>query len=377
MRHPLPLEMAPPGISPGDESAHKLRAIVEGMVEGLVAVDRGERIIHLNSTAARLLGISEGQALGQRLKDTAVPEQLREALNQTLALEAPTGVEIRSRKGLKDRFVEVRASPIRDGQRNLLGAVALLHDVSKLRRLAAIRREFVANVSHELKTPITAIAGLIETLIDDPGMEETTRSQFLARARSQTSRLGSLVSDLLTITQLEASDQDRTLHEAIDLAPQLRSALTQLEANAEASKTALLLELDETPLMVLGDPESFRQIIDNLVINAIRYTPDGGRVVVRAWRQDAQVLIEVEDDGVGMESVHLERIFQRFYRVDQARSRTLGGTGLGLSIVKHRVQSLCGKVEVQSTPGEGSRFRITLPDAQHDQRETLEKRRMS
>lgn len=222
-----------------------------------------------------------------------------------------------------------------------------------------VRRDFIANVSHELKTPVTAISGLVETVLSDDAMPASTRREFLERAQAQSLRLTSLVRDLLTLSRLEAGG-------GLDLRPvdwrePVGESVQAMKASAESKGLHLESELPATPVAVRGDPESLRQMADNLVGNAVRYTPSGGRVRVCLREDAADALLDVEDTGIGIEPEHLGRLFDRFYRADKARSRELGGTGLGLSIVKHVAQALQGDVSVESVPGRGSLFRVRLP----------------
>jgi two-component system phosphate regulon sensor histidine kinase PhoR len=224
-----------------------------------------------------------------------------------------------------------------------------------------MRRDFVSNVSHELKTPLTALRGLIESIMDDAEMGQETRAKFLERMLLQTTRLNALISDLLHISRIEQPGIPLELH-PIDLARAARLSIAHLEETARSRDIRILTEFDAGETVVDADEESLRQICDNLLTNAIRYTSAGGEVHVRIRRREEseQAILEVQDTGIGIESRHHERIFERFYRVDKARSREAGGTGLGLSIVKHVVSRLSGQVEVESALGEGSLFRVTL-----------------
>ena len=256
--------------------------------------------------------------------------------------------------------IELRASAIRDGAGELFGAVLVMHDVTELRRLENVRRDFVANVSHELKTPLTAIRGMIETMIDDPEMPKEMQSRFLDRVRDQSMRLSALVTDLLSLAKIEANEGrgERTL---IDLRARLRDAVARFGDVAARKRITLALELPEDAATVQADEESLRQILDNLLDNACKYTPEGGHVWARIVRRPGELRCEVEDTGIGIEPADQARVFERFYRVDKARSRDLGGTGLGLSIVKHLANSLGGTVSLESAPGRGSTFRVHFP----------------
>jgi two-component system phosphate regulon sensor histidine kinase PhoR len=225
--------------------------------------------------------------------------------------------------------------------------------------LERIRSDFVANVSHELKTPITAIRGIAETLVDDPAMAGETRSRFLERIKEQTRRLSDLVVDLLTLARLE-SEEGHLPREPIDVRGPARAAARAVFPDRDELPVRFEESLPEA-VMVLGDGEALEQAVGNLLSNAARYTPAGGIVRLRVVARDGMALVEIEDTGIGIDPVHQRRIFERFYRVDKARSRELGGTGLGLSIVKHVCRAHGGEVSVRSMPGSGSTFTMRIP----------------
>lgn len=235
-------------------------------------------------------------------------------------------------------------------------------DVGEIQRLETVRRDFVANVSHELKTPVTAIRGLVETLIDDKQMDVVTKDRFLSKIKGQALRLSNLVADLLTLSRLESQ---KTLPESekekFDLKKVIKTSKEAQQPSIESKKIQLQIDLPKEPVLVTGDFEALRQSVDNLLGNAVKYTTEEGSITVGLKIEGKEAVIFVKDTGMGIEPQHLDRIFERFYRVDKARSRELGGTGLGLSIVKHVAMSHSGSVSVDSTPGAGSIFRIHLP----------------
>jgi two-component system phosphate regulon sensor histidine kinase PhoR len=322
-----------------------------------------DRVVHLNAVGARLLGIERDGAEGSRLWELTramevcsilerARREVREVRGETRLLAATP----------QERVIELWASPLKDREGAVAGSLVVLHDVTQLRKLESLRRDFVANVSHELKTPLTAIRGLVETLLDDPAMESETRRHFLERVRAQAGRLGQLVNDLLTLARVESAE-GLPQRERVDVRVVLQECAARFEPLCAAKDLRLVRDLGTRSLIVLGDEECLRQIADNLLDNALKYTPAGGRVHLRARASEAtpDVVVEVEDSGIGIPSDQLERIFERFYRVDKARSRELGGTGLGLSIVKNMAQALGGSVSVESALGRGSTFRVTLP----------------
>jgi len=240
----------------------------------------------------------------------------------------------------------------------------VLNDVSELANLERVRRDFVANASHELKTPITAIRGLTETMLDDPSMDDETRLRFVERISAQSMRLSVLVTDLLAISRLEA-DQAEQKHDLIDMQELVKRSVSAAKAACVEKQLELSLDPDDTisdmKAMTVGDMQSLSQMVDNLLDNAVKYTPSGGQVSVRLTASDHQIQLQVSDTGIGIDNLARQRIFERFYRVDKARSRDLGGTGLGLSIVKNIAEQHGGAVQLESELGVGSTFTVTLP----------------
>ncbi|MEZ6188732.1 MAG: ATP-binding protein [Planctomycetota bacterium] len=336
-------------------------AILASMNEGVIAVDSQEKIVHLNRVAARVLGVPHRLALGMSLAKLEPAADLLSAVRRTL--ERP---KTRVRELLRDRegspqTWELRTTPIRDTDGKILGALVVLHDLTELRRLEGMRRDFVANVSHELKTPLTAIQLLVENLQDDPDMPLEHRARFHEKIRAQAARLTTLVADLLALSRIEAHE-GTLVRDPLDLHLPLEESVRAQRTTAEERGVSLITEFPDSPVMVDGDAESLRQITDNLISNAVTHTPEGGRITVRLFCPNArEVWLEVADTGLGIEPEFRERIFERFFRVDKARSRARGGTGLGLSIVKHLTLAHEGEVSVESELGKGSTFRVRLP----------------
>jgi two-component system phosphate regulon sensor histidine kinase PhoR len=240
------------------------------------------------------------------------------------------------------------------------GALLSFHDVTERRRHERIRRDFVANASHELRTPLTSIRGFVEALEDGALSEPGTGRRFLGKIRTHADRMAALVEDLLELSRLESGE--RPPHREEVPAAELAEDVVGSFADLAERKPVALEYADEGAPVVWTDAERVRRILENLVDNAIKYTPAGGhvRVVTRAG-PDRGVVLEVRDDGLGIAPEHLSRIFERFYRVDKARSRDLGGTGLGLAIVKHLAESIGASLTVESEPGRGACFRVALP----------------
>jgi two-component system phosphate regulon sensor histidine kinase PhoR len=341
---------------------NRLYGVLSGMLEGLVAVDSEERVVHLNGPAGLFLGVRPEDALGRHIWEVTRVEPVCGALAEVLAGKSECSKEVRLPKPLRERVLELHAAPFRDSEGAVAGAVLVLHDVSRLRRLETVRRDFVANVSHELKTPLTAIRGYAETMIEaaEGEIDEETGRRFLTRIHEQTLRLSTLVTDLLTLSRVE-SGEGAVERVPLDLRAPLGDSVARFSSDCLERGLTFTSVMPAEPAEVRGDSEALRQAVDNLLDNAMKYTPVGGTIGLRCVLRGDRVVVEVEDTGIGIEPEHLDRIFERFYRVDKARSRELGGTGLGLSIVKHIVESHGGEVSVESRPGAGSTFRITLP----------------
>jgi two-component system phosphate regulon sensor histidine kinase PhoR len=341
-----------------ESARERLAAILSAMVEGVVAIDGEQRILHFNEVAGEILKVSPDQ-VGSRLSDVTELAEVREAFATTLREGERTRGEITVPALPYEQLIELQVAPLR-GTDGVVGAVMVLHNVTQVRRLNAVRRDFVANVSHELKTPLTVITGLVETLLDDPDMPTPTRDRFLGKTLNQCNRLTTLVHDLLTLSRVETEEEALELRR-LDLRGPVQESVRVLAGQAEEKGITLETSMPAESVLIRGDYEALRQVVDNLLSNAIRYTPSGGNVWVRLREDGGVALLEVQDTGLGLEPKHQARIFQRFYRVDKARSRELGGTGLGLSIVKHVVLAHKGGVAVESRPGHGSTFSVRVP----------------
>jgi len=254
----------------------------------------------------------------------------------------------------------VYSSPLKEDDTPASGTLLVFHDTTRVHKLEAVRRDFVANVSHELRTPITSIKGFVETLIDGAMNEPESLKKFLAIIAKHADRLNAIFSDLLMLAQLEARDEDEELGlEPCSVAEMSQAAVEACALRASERQARVFVEIDDS-LRVLGKSNLLEQALVNLIDNAIKYSDPHSSVTVCAHEEQGLVKVSVIDSGPGIEKHHLDRLFERFYRVDQGRSRQMGGTGLGLSIVKHIMQVHRGRVEVQSTPGKGSTFSLFL-----------------
>lgn len=341
----------------------KLQAIMEAMTNGVVAVDSDLKVIMTNSAARQVLGIG-WSAVGQSLFVATGKQELESFFKRTLEGTNKISEEITLSYGFgvtrQKKILRIRGSRLRQNG-TTTGAVAVLEDVTELKRLENIRTEFAANVSHELKTPLTSIKGFVETLesgVDDP--EHAKR--FLHIISSETDRLTRLISDILYVSELESYRQ--SVPEIVDVLQKASDVVELLSKNAQKKRIDLTLEQDPNhSAFCMGDGDKVQQMLMNLVANGINYTPEGGQVKIQLSSDEKQVKIVVSDTGIGIAEKDISRLFERFYRVDKGRSRATGGTGLGLAIVKHVVMSMKGDIQVKSEVGKGSSFIVTLPKA--------------
>jgi two-component system phosphate regulon sensor histidine kinase PhoR len=336
-------------------------AVLGSMVEGVLAVDHEQRIISLNPAGAQLLGCARHAALGRSAAQVIVHPELRQFVAQALACREPIEQDVMLHAA-SERIIQLRGTALGRVGESARGAVIVMNDISNVRRLETLRRDFVANVSHELKTPITSIKGFVETLLDGALDQRQDAERFLDIVAKQADRLGAIIEDLLSLAKIEQSEETASLdlHEA-GVRSVLDAAIRNCEGLARERRVRVALDMAAADVSANINSPLLEQAVTNLLDNAIKYSPPDRQVVVSAGRKDNEVTIAVRDEGVGIEADHVPRLFERFYRVDRARSRKLGGTGLGLAIVKHIVSAHRGRVEVESTPGVGSTFTIHLP----------------
>jgi len=339
------------------ENSQRLETVLSSMVEGVLAVDADQRVLFANEASRKLLGIEAQEVVGRPLLEVTRNRPVRSAAEEALRLQEPYELEFED-SGPQRRFLAVRASRL-PGE-PCPGVVVVLYDITKLRRLENVRREFVANVSHELKTPLSSIKAYAETLRLGAIHDAEHNEQFVARIEEQADRLHRLIQDLLHLAQVESGRQAFDIR-LVSLGELVERCVPVYRERAHARSLTFVIEPTQAAVMVRGDESGLETILDNLVANAIQYTPEAGRVTIRCRREANAAVLEVEDTGVGISPGDQQRIFERFYRVDKARSRELGGTGLGLAIVKHLTQAFGGQVSVSSELGQGSVFRVQLP----------------
>jgi len=341
-----------------DGQRAQLGAMVSELQEGVFAVDAGERLIFSNPAARRLLRLPEepGDQPVWVIIDVPDLEQLCAGARGSRTAQRVVRIESHGAEVLLD----ARATSFESaGQQSV---VLVLHDVTNLRRLERMRTEFVANISHELKTPLTSIRGYVETLIGGAIHDDANNLRFLGKIEQQVERLTAMVSDVLSLARIEDTER-RVAARPVDWRPVIESVVERYRDAGKLADHDCATEVPDQPVAIEGDVESMTQVLDNLLDNAVKYTPRGGKITIRALRRDGQAVLEVEDTGIGISAADRERIFERFFRTDRARSRDTGGTGLGLAIVKHLAQRLGGEVGVASELGKGSRFSVSAPAA--------------
>jgi two-component system phosphate regulon sensor histidine kinase PhoR len=325
----------------------RLRTILDAMVEAVLVTDAHGRIVMTNAALARLTKDSlEGLTPIEAIRSPALHEAVQSATRGN-----PSSLELE----IGARSITAHVAPLPKRQ----GVVAVLHDVTDLKLADAVRRDFVANASHELRTPLTAIRGFAETLLDGAIEDERMSRRFVGNIAENSKRLHRIVEDLLALSRAESPESPIELG-PIDVVLAAAHVLRGLTQQASQKRLQLILEGAGQKLEARAEARALDQVLLNLVENAVKYTPDGGRVSLAVRTNEGRVVIEVSDSGPGIPRKHLDRIFERFYRVDKGRARAQGGTGLGLSIVRHLVTRMEGEVSVASRVGKGSTFRVSL-----------------
>jgi two-component system, OmpR family, phosphate regulon sensor histidine kinase PhoR len=332
-------------------------AILGSMVEGVLVVDATDRVVFSNAGFAEILGLDMPPKIGSALVESVRQTELIEAMRKVLRGEPTVHAEIITGT-LRQRFFAATASAVRGGETS--GAVLVLHDITELRKLERVRRDFVANVSHELRTPLTAIQGFAETLlagaIDDP----QNRMRFLEIILEHSRRLARLTEDLLMLSKMDADRLELEIHR-LSVSQFVEGCIETTQRPAAEKDLRISVNLQQPLPDIAADRRRLAEVLQNLLDNAMQYTPSGGQIMVGASANGAEVMFTVSDTGIGIPRADQSRIFERFYRVDVARSREVGGTGLGLSIAKHLVEVHGGRIWVESEVGQGSQFHFTVP----------------
>ena len=339
---------------------NELETVLTSMMEGIIAIDGDEKIIKINASAAAMFDIdpetSKGRSIQEMIRNISFQKFVSKAISENRVVE--TDIVFYNDE---ERILQVHSSPINDSFGEKIGTLIVMDDVTQLRRLENVRRDFVANVSHEIKTPLTAIKGFVETLYHDmdDGKDETKR--FLSIILKHVDRLNAIVDDLLSLSKIEQDKDRREIQlERGDINGVVETAVQVCRSKAEEKNISITTRIEGTITGNL-DATLLEQAIVNILDNAVKYSNPDSSVDIEAGETDQEIIIDITDHGIGISREHLPRLFERFYRVDKARSRKMGGTGLGLSIVKHIVQAHGGTIEAHSSPGKGSTFTIRLP----------------
>ncbi len=340
----------------------KLQSIISSMKEGLIAVDNHKKIILINSPAEKFFNIDSENVFGEQIltliNNDKLKKVLKEMLEKSTSDKVEVAVENPERKILKiyTEFIKLNEDPNR-----IIGTLILILDVTEMRKLEKMRTDFVANVSHELKTPLTSITGFIETLKGGAINNEKVRDRFLDIIEIETERLTRLIEDLLTLSDIESNGINFAKKEEISINNVIFEVSHMAEELARQKNIKYSYEVEEDLQYLCGSKDWFKQLVLNLLENAIKYTPEGGEVRCLAYQRSNNAFIKVKDTGVGIPKKDIPRLFERFYRVDKARSGKVGGTGLGLAIVKHIVIAFNGEIRVKSEEGKGSEFTVRIP----------------
>jgi len=330
------------------------------MGEAVLVIGRDGTLLHMSAAAQKVLDLRTPQPVGRNYWEAVRHEEINRLIRRAFASSRPVDGDI-AIYAPQEMFFHAQASPVSGPDGEVKSVVAIFHDISDIKKFERMRSEFVANVSHELKTPLTSIKGYVETLKDGAVDDPQEARRFLSIIERQTGQLESLVTDILTLSAIEARDPQGRGDEEVDLGGVVAEVIEAQQKAAEARGHRLALRLPPGGVRIRGDHRALGQVFTNLLDNAIKFTPCGGQISVDVREEGGMVRADVRDSGIGIPPEHLPRIFERFYRVDRARSREMGGTGLGLAIVKHLVQSHGGRVAVESVPGQGAVFSVFLP----------------
>lgn len=339
----------------------KFKALLASIINPIIAIDNNQRIILFNQAAEVLFNVSTKNAMGNHIIDVihnnAIDEQLVEVFSDSYVSNTEISISSPSKKILK-----IYINPIQLGHdpTKTIGRVALIEDITEIRRLENMRSNFVTNVSHELKTPLTSISGFIETLKLGAIEDEKTAMRFLDIIDIETDRLKRLINDILTLSEIENIDVNLTVQE-ISPSVTLEEIEDIIRPIAHVKEIEFYTDIDADLPYIYGNGDWFKQLVINLIDNAIKYTPSGGKVELVAHKEGNNIVMKVKDTGMGIGKEEVDRIFERFYRVDKARTRKIGGTGLGLAIAKHIVLSFNGEIRVDSEYGKGTEFTVIIP----------------
>lgn len=339
----------------------KADSVMDSMTNGIVAVDTDFRIILINSIACEMFGIkNDSEVIGTNILESIRNRQINNYLRETIEKNVSTVNEI-TLASPDGKVLRVYTNPIkpRESSGPNSGGIISLHDITNIKKLEHIRTEFVSNVTHELKTPLTSIRGFIETLRNGAINDREVAEKFLEIIDIEAERLYILINDILQLSEIESKQKDTNIY-TYNLRSIIEEVMSILEGMATKKGVELSFDTDKR-IKINANKDRIKQMLINLIDNAIKYNVKGGKVLVKAFKSEGRIIITVKDTGIGIPPEHIPRIFERFYRVDKGRSRSMGGTGLGLSIVKHIVNLYNGDIKVISEPGAGTEFIVQLP----------------
>lgn len=348
------------------QQRNELESLLAAMVEGMIAVDNDGYLIRVNRAARELFSIQENEVKGKLLIEVIRNSDLQQIVDRVLSKNQTIEEKITINK--INRTLQVNGYPLYDADGRKFGALIVLYDITRLEKLERIRSEFVSNVSHELKTPITSIRGYVETLKENEITDKETLIKFLNIILKHAERLSIIIEDLLNLSRIEREGSE-IKKEEIDIIPILLNVVDEYHIAITQNQLELQLKLPEK-LICLGNQQLLHQAFSNLLDNAIKYAAEGKRLIIEAKSDENGIVISFQDFGPGIDEKHHERIFERFYRVDVGRSRALGGSGLGLAIVKHIILAHQGTVTLKSELGRGATFQIHLPHPNKNQLST-------
>ena len=341
---------------------NELKAMLSSMIEGVIVINRNEKIVLLSAPVYEMLELRSREVIGKPYWEVIRNEEINSLLEEAMVQKHSVQKEI-TIIAPEERQFSVQVSSVLLESGDLSGVVAVFHDITELKKMAKVRAEFVANVSHEFKTPLTTIRGFVETLKDGAVNDKEKSRKFLDIILKHTERLEYLVNDLLSLASME-SQELRLDFEKVPVPALIDSVVGLYKQQLEQKQQRLELKIPKDLPLIQADRLKIEQVFTNLLDNAIKFTPQEGQITIIVHQHNESVQIDFQDSGIGIDPQHLPRIFERFYRVDKGRSRDMGGTGLGLAIVKHIILAHQGKVSVQSHLGKGSTFSVSLPVAQ-------------
>ena len=340
----------------------KLETILNSMPEGIIAVDTKKNIMLINPSAKEIFLIKDNEKIiGKNILENIRNNQIYKIIHHILINDKDNPMEIEIDSS-KKKILRISSSPIRyiAKHERIKGVILIIEDITQLRKLENVRKDFVANVSHELKTPITSIRGFIETLKSGEVEDENIQKRFLDIIDFESERLIRLVEDILILSDLENNSKSVTI-DKIEIKETLNEIISIMTQLAMKKNIIISSDIQDDMLPLHFAKDKFKQMMINLIDNAIKYTPEGGKIKINAYQNNNQVEIEIKDTGIGIPKEDIPRLFERFYRVDKDRSRSAGGTGLGLAIVKHILELMNGKIKVESELGKGSSFILSIP----------------